>query len=229
MSATLNTESGQTAAPADALPLMAAGRGYALLDGVRVIDLTTSIAGPYATMLLADMGVEVVKVERPEVGDDARAWGPPFLDGESLWLASFNRSKKSVALDFSNNEGIDVLHRLVRTADVVIVNFAPRVAKKLKVDVDTERAPRPDLIYVSITGFGLTGERSDWTCYDLIAEGYSGIMDITGKPAASRRRSARRRPTCLRVRTRPSSLSRLYSIASVREKDTSSTSLWWTP
>lgn len=181
MSATSNTESGQTAAPADALPLMAAGRGYALLDGVRVIDLTTSIAGPYATMLLADMGAEVVKVERPEVGDDALAWGPPFLDGESLWFASVNRSKKSVALDFSNNEGIDVLHRLVRTADVVIVNFAPRVAKKLKVDVDTLRALRPDLIYVSITGFGLTGERSDWTCCDLTAEGYSGIMDITGE------------------------------------------------
>lgn len=181
MDVTSNITVGTTSAPADALPKMATGRGYALLDGVRVVDLTTSIAGPYSTMLLADMGAEVVKIERPKGGDDARAWGPPFLDGESLWFASVNRNKKSVALDFSVPEGLDVLHKLVRTADVVIVNVAPRVAKKLKIDVDTLRALRPNLIYVSITGFGLTGERADWTCYDLIAEGYSGIMDITGE------------------------------------------------
>lgn len=177
-----NTATTQTAtAPGDTLPVTPTGRGYALLDGVRVVDLTTSIAGPSSTMLLADMGAEVVKIERPTVGDDARAWGPPFLDGESLWFASVNRNKKSVALDFSAAEGLDVLHRLVRTADVVVVNFPPRVARKLKVDPDTLRALRPDLVYVSITGFGLTGERSDWTCYDLIAEGYSGIMDLTGE------------------------------------------------
>jgi crotonobetainyl-CoA:carnitine CoA-transferase CaiB-like acyl-CoA transferase len=175
------TVDSSTSAPADALPLMATGRGYSLLDGVRVIDLTTSIAGPSATMLLADMGAEVLKIERPKGGDDARAWGPPFLDGESLWFASVNRNKKSVALDFSNAEGLDMLHRLVRTADVVVVNLPPRVARKLKVDPETLRLLRPDLVYVSITGFGLTGERADWTCYDLIAEGYSGIMDITGE------------------------------------------------
>src|SRR3954470_6491268 len=127
-----NTATTQTAtAPGDTLPVMPTGRGYALLDGVRVVDLTTSIAGPSSTMLLADMGAEVVKIERPTVGDDARAWGPPFLDGESLWFASVNRNKKSVALDFSAAEGLDVLHRLVRTADVVVVNFPPRVARKL--------------------------------------------------------------------------------------------------
>ncbi|MET1045482.1 MAG: CoA transferase, partial [Hyphomicrobium sp.] len=167
--------------PADALPLVATGRGYTLLDGVRVIDLTTSIAGPSATMLLADMGAEVLKIERPNGGDDARAWGPPFLDGESLWFASVNRNKKSVALDFTDPEGLDVLHRLVRSADAVVVNLPPRVARKLKVDPETLQNLRPDLVYVSITGFGLTGERADWTCYDLIAEGYSGIMDITGE------------------------------------------------
>jgi crotonobetainyl-CoA:carnitine CoA-transferase CaiB-like acyl-CoA transferase len=168
------------AMPADALPLRPVGGGFTLLEGVRVIDLTTSVAGPLATMLLADMGAEVLKIERPVGGDDARAWGPPFLDGESLWFLSVNRNKKSVALDYSRPEGLDILHRLVRLADVVVVNLPPRVARKLKVDAKTLRSLRNELIYVSITGFGLEGERADWTCYDLIAEGYSGIMDLTG-------------------------------------------------
>jgi crotonobetainyl-CoA:carnitine CoA-transferase CaiB-like acyl-CoA transferase len=166
--------------PADALPLRQPDAGFRLLADVRIVDLTTSIAGPSATMLLADMGAEVIKIERPSGGDDARSWGPPFLDGESLWFASVNRSKKSLALDFSQPAGLDLLYRLVRQADVVFANLPPRTARKLKVDAEALRAVRPDLIYVSITGFGLTGERADWTCYDLIAEGYSGIMDITG-------------------------------------------------
>jgi crotonobetainyl-CoA:carnitine CoA-transferase CaiB-like acyl-CoA transferase len=164
----------------DALPLRQPGAGFGLLSGVRVIDLTTSIAGPSGTMLLADMGAQVIKIERPGGGDDARSWGPPFLDGESLWFASVNRSKKSVALDFSQPAGLDVLYRLVGQADIVFANLAPRVARKLKVDAAALQAVRPNVIYVSITGFGLSGERADWTCYDLIAEGYSGIMDITG-------------------------------------------------
>lgn len=166
--------------PADALPLRQPGAGFSLLSGVRVIDLTTSIAGPSGTMLLADMGADVIKIERPDGGDDARSWGPPFLDGESLWFASVNRSKKSVALDFSRPEGLELLYRLVGQADIVFANLPPRVASKLKVDAEALRAVRPDIIYVSITGFGLSGDRSDWTCYDLIAEGYSGIMDVTG-------------------------------------------------
>lgn len=166
--------------PADALPLRQPGAGFSLLSGVRVVDLTTSVAGPSGTMLLADMGAEVIKIERPDKGDDARSWGPPFLDGESLWFASVNRSKKSVALDFSQPAGLDLLYRLVSLADIVVVNLPPRVARKLKVDADALRSVRPDIIYVSITGFGMNGERADWTCYDLIAEGYSGIMALTG-------------------------------------------------
>jgi len=166
--------------PCDALPLRQPGAGFQLLAGVRVVDLTTSVAGPSGTMLLADMGAEIVKIERPSGGDDARTWGPPFLEGESLWFAGVNRSKKSVALDFSQSRGLELLYGLVGRADIVFVNLPPRVARKLKVDADALRAVRPDLIYVSITGFGLTGERADWTCYDLIAEGYSGIMDVTG-------------------------------------------------
>jgi crotonobetainyl-CoA:carnitine CoA-transferase CaiB-like acyl-CoA transferase len=166
--------------PADALPLLQPGAGFDLLAGVRIIDLTTSIAGPSGSMLLADMGAEVIKIERPGSGDDARSWGPPFLDGESLWFASVNRGKKSVALDYSQPAGLDVLYRLVRKADMVLVNLPPRVARKLKVSAEALSAIRPDLIYVSVTGFGLVGPRADWTCYDLIAEGYSGVMDITG-------------------------------------------------
>lgn len=166
--------------PAEGLPERPVGAGFDLLAGVRVLDLTSSIAGPSATWLLGDMGADVVKVERPESGDDVRSWGPPFLDGESLWFLSVNRNKRSIALDYSNPEGLEVLYRLATKTDIVVVNMAARVARKLKVDADTLRQRDPRLIYVAITGFGLTGERADWTCYDLIAEGYSGVMDLTG-------------------------------------------------
>src|SRR5688572_23728907 len=132
-------------------------------------------------MLLADMGAEVVKIERPRSGDDSRAWGPPFLDGESLWFLSVNRNKSSVTLDYSGEAGRKVLHDLVRTADVVIVNLVPRVQKKLGVDYAALKALKPDLVYVSLSGFGLDGARKDFPCYDLIAEGYSGVMDLTGE------------------------------------------------
>jgi crotonobetainyl-CoA:carnitine CoA-transferase CaiB-like acyl-CoA transferase len=132
-------------------------------------------------MLLADMGAEVLKIERPGTGDDARAWGPPFLDGESLWFLSVNRNKRSLCVDYTKPEGLQVLRELAARCDVVVVNQPPRVAAKLGVDPLSFRSIQPDLIYVSINGFGLAGERSDWTCYDLIAEGYSGVMDLTGE------------------------------------------------
>jgi len=165
--------------PMNSLPKISPGAGFSLLKDIRVIDLTTSIAGPYATMLLSDMGAEVIKIERPD-GDDTRAWGPPFLDGESLWFASVNRGKKSVVLDLTTAEGKEQIALLVAGADVVVTNQPPRVQKKLGLDYETLKGLRPDLIFTSITGFGLTGERADLACYDLIAEGYSGIMDLTG-------------------------------------------------
>jgi crotonobetainyl-CoA:carnitine CoA-transferase CaiB-like acyl-CoA transferase len=173
--------SAESTLPMQALPVRAAGPGFALLQGVRVIDLSTSVAGPYAAMLLADMGADVIKVERPGTGDDARAWGPPFLDGESLWFLAVNRNKRSVALDYAAPDGRAALQALIKVSDVVLVNQPPRVAEKLGVDPATCRALRADLVYVSITGFGLDGVRRDWTCYDLIAEGYSGVMDLTGE------------------------------------------------
>jgi crotonobetainyl-CoA:carnitine CoA-transferase CaiB-like acyl-CoA transferase len=167
--------------PLDSLPAPSKAPPIALLSGVRVVDLTTSIAGPYASLLLADMGADVVKIERPGAGDDSRAWGPPFLDGESLWFLSVNRNKQSVTLDYTGEAGRKVLHDLVRRADVVIVNLVARVQKKLRVDYASLKAIKPDLVYVSLSGFGLTGERKDFPCYDLIAEGYSGVMDLTGE------------------------------------------------
>ncbi|TCT06229.1 CaiB/BaiF CoA transferase family protein [Aquabacter spiritensis] len=152
---------------------------FKMLSGVRVVDLTTSIAGPYATMLLSDFGAEVVKVERPG-GDDARQWGPPFLHGESLWFLSVNRNKLSVQLDYGSPEGRRVLSDLIDTADVVVTNQLPGVQRKLELDAQSLRAGRPRLIHASLTGFGLSGPNSSLPCYDLIAEGYSGVMDLTG-------------------------------------------------
>ena len=165
--------------PGAALPRLQTGAGFGFLSGVTVIDMTTSVAGPYATMLLSDFGAEVIKVERPE-GDDSRQWGPPFLDGEALWFCAVNRNKKSVVLDLRQCNDRDTLHALIRGADVFVTNHPPDVQRKLSLDHDSLKAVKNDLIFVSITGFGLTGARSDLTCYDLIAEGYSGIMDITG-------------------------------------------------
>jgi crotonobetainyl-CoA:carnitine CoA-transferase CaiB-like acyl-CoA transferase len=175
-------ENGDTG-PCQQLPPLPLGQGFAMLPDVRIIDLTTSVAGPYATMLLADMGAEVIKVERPGIGDDARAWGPPFLDGQSLWFASINRNKRSLTLnlDPGNPEGHRLLLDLVSRADVVVTNQVPQVQAKLGTDYETLRQTRSDLIYAAITGFGLDGQRCDMPCYDLIAEGYSGVMDLTGE------------------------------------------------
>lgn len=166
---------------AHGLPRLEPGAGFDLLQGVRVLDLTSSVAGPYASLLLADLGAEIVKVERPAGGDDARAWGPPFLGGQALWFLSVNRNKLSVRLDYGRPEGLGVLRALLRHCDIALVSQPARVTQKLGIDYAALRAERGDLIYVSITGFGLEGERADWTCYDLVAEGYSGVMDLTGE------------------------------------------------
>lgn len=171
--------SAAAALPFETLPLVASGQTFGFLTGTRVLDLTTSVAGPYATMLLSDFGAEVIKVERPS-GDDARKWGPPFLDGQALWFTAVNRNKRSVVIDAQTEQGRRDLLELVRNSDVVVTNQPPSVQKKLGLDYETLTRERADLIFVAITGFGLEGARANLTCYDLIAEGYSGIMDITG-------------------------------------------------
>lgn len=164
------------------LPLQQPGEGLSCLKGVRVIDFTTSVAGPYGTLLLADLGAEIIKVEKRHGGDDTRSWGPPFLDGESLWFLSMNRNKQSMTLDLTRPEGRRVAHDLIRSADIVVLNTGQRVQEKLGLDFATLATVNPRLIHVSVTGFGLVGERADLPCYDLIAEGYSGVMHLTGEP-----------------------------------------------
>jgi len=167
----------------DTLPRQALSDGLQLLKGVSVLDLTTSVAGPYGTLLLADLGADVVKVERRATGDDTRAWGPPFLDGESLWFLAVNRNKSSITIDLTRTEGKRVLDELVKVSDVVVLNTSAAVQAKLGVDYATLGALNPSLIHVSVTGFGLQGPRAELPCYDLIAEGYAGIMDLTGEPS----------------------------------------------
>lgn len=169
--------------PLDELPIKSPGGRSLLLDGTRVLDLTSSLAGPYATMLLADFGAEVIKVERPGIGDDARQWWPPAYAGESLWYLSVNRNKRSVTLDYSTPEGRELLNQMVERCDVLVTNQLPVVMQKLGVDYESVRAIQPDIVYVSLTGFGIGGKRQNEPCYDLTAEGYSGVMDLTGESA----------------------------------------------
>ncbi len=167
--------------PYEKLPHVQATAGFSQLEGIRVLDLSTSVAGPYATQLLADFGATVLKIEKIEGGDDARQWGPPFLNGASLWFLSVNRNKHSMALDVSQPAGLEVLLSLLETTDVLVLNMTPRVQAKLGLDYEKLQGKFPKLIHASLTGFGLTGSRADHPCYDLISEGYSGIMDLTGE------------------------------------------------
>src|SRR5260221_10202463 len=125
-----------SALPYQSLPLVRCGTSFSLLSGITVVDITTSVAGPYATMLLSDFGAEVIKVERPE-GDDARQWGPPFLDGEALWFTAINRNKKSVVVDMRTRRGMEDLNSLVRSADVIVTSQPLDVQRKLKLDYES--------------------------------------------------------------------------------------------
>ena len=152
------------------------------LEGIRVLDLSRILSGPYCTMLLGDLGADVVKVERPGSGDDTRQWGPPFVSGESAYFLSVNRNKRSVAVDLSRPEGLEVVHRLARVSDVVVENFRPGVADRLGVGYRTLSALNPRLVYCSISGFGQTGPYRDRPGYDAVAQAMSGMMAITGQP-----------------------------------------------
>ena len=164
------------------LEALAPTRGFALLEGIRVLDLTSSVAGPYATMLLADLGADVVKVERSGAGDDSRSWGPPFLDDLALWFVSVNRNKRSANVDFVEPAGRATLHAMVAACDVVVSTLRDSSMRRLGIAYDQAKLLRPDIVHCSITGFGLTGPNRDLAGYDLIAEGISGVMDLTGEP-----------------------------------------------
>ncbi|MBV6756681.1 CaiB/BaiF CoA transferase family protein [Rhodococcus opacus] len=149
------------------------------LAGLRVVDLTTSYAGPTATMYLADLGADVVKIERPG-GDEARDWGPPFVGETSAWFASANRNKRSIVLDLKAVEGLEVLYRLIDEADVLVENFNPTKLARLGLDPGVLRARNPRLIYCAMTGFGLDGPDNGQPGYDLAAQARSGLMSVTG-------------------------------------------------
>lgn len=158
------------------------------LRGIAVIDMTTSYAGPTAAMYLADLGATVIKVERPGHGDDARLWGPPFVEGASAWFASANRNKKSVVLDLSTDAGRDVLLRLVDDADVLIQNMNPSKLKRLGIDGPALCGRNPRLVYCAMSGFGLDGPDSALPGYDLVAQARSGLMSVTGEKGRSPQR-----------------------------------------
>jgi len=161
----------------------------AALAGIRVLDLSRVLAGPWSTQILADLGADVVKVEVPGRGDDTRAWGPPFLkgaDGEdeigtSAYYLAANRNKRSIAVDFASPEGAALLRQLATKADIVIENFKVGGLKKYGLDWESLRAVKPNLVYCSVTGFGQTGPYASRGGYDFVAQGMGGFMAITGE------------------------------------------------
>jgi crotonobetainyl-CoA:carnitine CoA-transferase CaiB-like acyl-CoA transferase len=150
------------------------------LAGIRVLDLTRVLAGPYCTMFLGDLGAEVVKVEQPGVGDDTRGWGPPFAGGESAYFLSVNRNKKSLTVDLKSPEGVALIRRLAERADVLIENFRPGAMDRLGLGEKELRAANPKLVYASLSGFGADGPMADIPGYDLIVQAWGGLMSITG-------------------------------------------------
>jgi crotonobetainyl-CoA:carnitine CoA-transferase CaiB-like acyl-CoA transferase len=167
-----------------------------MLEGITVIDLTTFVTGGFATTMLANQGAEVIKVERPNVGDDSRHSGPPFVDvsgyngpgrsaaeeGESPYFWTVNYGKKSIELNLKTDGGLEALYNLVKEADVFVENFRPGTAERIGVDYDTIESHNEDIIYCAISAFGETGPWSDRPGYDLLVQGMSGIMSVTGEP-----------------------------------------------
>ncbi len=153
------------------------------LEGVKVIDLTEALAGPYCGMMLGDFGADVIKVERPGRGDQARGYGPPFVEGESAYFMSLNRNKQSLTLNLATPEGQKILRRLLEGADVFLLNM-PRLAswKKYGIDYDTISTINPGIIYAAISGYGHSGPRAGEPGYDVIAQAESGTMSLTGEP-----------------------------------------------
>jgi formyl-CoA transferase len=152
------------------------------LAGVKVVDLTRVMVGPYCTMMLGDLGADVVKIEIPGRGDDTRHWGPPFVAGESVYFLSVNRNKRSVALDLKQEAARAALWRLIDEADVLVENFSPGTLDRLGFGHEAVKARRPQIVYAAISGFGQSGPDYRRTAYDLIVQGTSGMMSITGHP-----------------------------------------------
>ena len=151
------------------------------LDGIKVLDLTRVLAGPYATMLLGDLGAEIIKIEQPGTGDESRNFGP-FKNGFSLYFMSVNRGKRSITLNLKTERGQAIFKQLLAHTDIVVENFRPGTMKKLGLDYDTLKTEHPSLIYAACSGFGQTGPYAQQGAYDMIIQGMGGIISITGEP-----------------------------------------------
>ncbi|HEU5287708.1 MAG TPA: CoA transferase, partial [Candidatus Limnocylindria bacterium] len=172
-------------ADGDTLEVLPAISGGASADGalagVRVLDLTRALAGPYCTLMLGDHGADVIKVEMPGVGDETRSWMPPAMNGVSAYYLSINRNKRSVTIDLKNAEGAKVVERLMERCDVVVENFSPGTLARLGFPDDRIRAINRRAIVCHVSGFGQDGPGRAWPAYDLIVQGMGGIMSLTGE------------------------------------------------
>jgi crotonobetainyl-CoA:carnitine CoA-transferase CaiB-like acyl-CoA transferase len=153
------------------------------LSGLRIVEMAEALAGPFCSMLLGDLGADVIKVERPEVGDQSRGWGPPFLEGESAYYLSVNRNKRSIELDIRSRPDLELLQTLIDRADVFVTNI-PRIEslERAGIDPPTARSRNPRLVYAAISGYGHFGPKAGRPGYDLIAQGEAGSMALTGEP-----------------------------------------------
>lgn len=152
------------------------------LDGYRILDLSRVLAGPYCTMMLGDLGAEVIKVERPGSGDDTRAWGPPFVGDESAYYLCANRNKKSITVNLKAEKGREIIRQLAKISDALIENYKAGELTELGLDYETLKELNPGLVYCSITGYGQNGPDKDLPGYDFIIQGRGGVMSITGEP-----------------------------------------------
>ena len=151
------------------------------LEGIKVLDLSRALAGPYCTMMLADMGAEVIKLEMPGRGDDSRSWGPPFVEGESAYFMSINRNKKSITLNMKSDKSTEIIHKLIKQSDVLVENFRPGAMERLGLGYEQVKAMNPRIIYCSISGFGQDGPYSMLPGFDQVLQGMGGLMSITGE------------------------------------------------
>lgn len=151
------------------------------LSGLRVVDLSRILAGPYCCQMLGDMGAEVIKIEQPGGGDETRRWGPPFIEGESSYFLSVNRNKRSLAVDLKHKEGVDIIKRLVAVSDVLVENFLPGKMEQLGLGYESLKEINPKVVYCSISGFGATGPLSMKPGYDALASAMYGMIHITGE------------------------------------------------
>ena len=152
------------------------------LAGMRVLDFSRALTGPYCTQMLGDMGADIIKIEQPEIGDNSRAWGPPFEGGESSYYLSVNRNKRSLTINMRHPDAALILSRLVSNADILIENFVPGTLERMGFGYAECATLRPDIIYCSISGFGQVGPDRNRAAYDQIAQGLGGLMSVTGEP-----------------------------------------------